>query len=129
MEKEEIFNKLKACVSEVLLVEDEDLIQYDTDLVDDLGAESIDFVELLHMLAKIFDVETASNDIYPDRNFFTEKKYLTTDRIITPEGMEKLGSSWPHLDKQRITGYEKLTQYLNSISLLMDYLGYKLLDR
>ncbi len=127
MNRDEIFNKLKACVDEVLLVEEEELIQPDSDLVHDLGAESIDFVEILHMLAKVFDVETASDTIYPGRDFFTEKKYLKTDQnIITPLGIEILINNYPHLDKDNITDYQKLTQYLNSISLLMDYLEFKL---
>jgi len=129
MDKDEIFNKLKACVGEVLLVEEEDLIQPDSDLVNDLGAESIDFVEILHSLEKIFDVKIPRDEIYPNREFFTDRKYLTKDRKVTQVGVDKLISSYPYLDKNKIMEYQSLTQYLNSISLIVDFLEYKMADR
>lgn len=126
MEKDEIFDKLKACVEEILLVEDEELIQPDTHLIDDLGAESIDFIEIIHTLSRIFDVRIERNDIYPDRDYFTDKKYITENFNITPEGVEKLHSNWPHIDKDKVNNSQELAQYLNSMAVLVDFFDYRL---
>ena len=41
MERDDIFNKLKACIGEVLIIDDTGIIQPDSHLIDDLGAELI----------------------------------------------------------------------------------------
>jgi acyl carrier protein len=129
MEKDEIYNKLKACVGEILLIEEEELIQPDTHLIDDLGAESIDFIEIIHSLSGIFDVQIERNEIYPDRDYFTNKQYVSEDLSITPEGLDKLFSSWPHLNKDKVKDSQELGQYLNSIAVLVDFFEYKLNTR
>lgn len=125
MEKDEIFDKLKSCVAEVLLV-DKELLQPDAHLTDDLGAESLDFIEIMHSLSRIFNVQIARNEIYPDRDYFMDKKYITEDLTITPEGMDKLLSSWPHLNKDKVTDSREFARYLNSMAVLVDFLEYKL---
>ena len=129
MGKDEIYNKLKACVGEILLVEEEELLQPDAHLIDDLGAESIDFIEIIHSLSRIFDVQIERNEIYPDRDYFTDKKYITEDFSLTPEGLDKLLSKWPHLNKDKVKESQEFMRYLNSMAILVDYLDYKLNNR
>ena len=126
MDREEIINRVKKCVGEVLLIDDEEQIKPDTNLVDDLGAESIDFVEIIHSLSRIFGVRLNRNDIYPDRDFFTDRNFFTEDFRITSQGKEKLADSWPHLDKEKVEEYQTLVGYFNTLSLLVDYFDYSL---
>lgn len=126
MEREEIMNRVKKCVGEVLLIEDEEQIKPDTNLIDDLGAESIDFVEIIHSLSRIFDVPLNRNEIYPDRDFFTDRQFFTEEFSITPLGKDKLANSWPHLAKEKINEYQDLTSHLDTLSHLVDYFDYKL---
>ncbi len=57
----EIFEDVKAVIAEELEVE-EDQIQMDSKIVDDLGADSLDVVELIMRLEEKFDVEIPDED-------------------------------------------------------------------
>ena len=55
------FEKIQKIISEVLGV-DEDSITMDTTFVDDLGADSLDVVELIMALEEKFEVEIPDSD-------------------------------------------------------------------
>jgi len=127
MQRDEIFKQVKECVEEVLALEDEeeDLVQPHTSLVDDLGAESIDIVEIIQLLSRAFDIDIERNEVYPDRDFMTDEKFITEEQVITEEGASEIMVRWPHLDKNKIKTFAGLIQYLRSISLLLDFFEYK----
>ncbi len=128
MDRNDIFNKLKACIGEVLIIEDADIIQPDSHLIDDLGAESIDFVEIIHLMARTFDVQVERNAVYPDRDFLTDRQYVGADNHLTEEGEALLADKWPHLNSDKVKQPREFTSYLGSVSLLVDFLEHKLLN-
>jgi len=56
-----IMDKLKALISEQFGVPEESLTD-DTSMVDDLGADSLDFVELMMALEEEFDLEISDTE-------------------------------------------------------------------
>ncbi|MBR2500646.1 MAG: acyl carrier protein [Clostridia bacterium] len=56
------FEKIKEIISEQLGV-DEDSIKMDTSFTDDLGADSLDLVELIMALEEEFDIEMPDGEI------------------------------------------------------------------
>ena len=54
--KEEIFDKIQTALVDALGVDDEDVTPEAT-LVGDLGAESIDFLDIVFRLEKAFDIK------------------------------------------------------------------------
>ncbi len=128
MNRDEIFAKIKECVQDVLAIDDDetDLIQPDASLTDDLGAESIDFVEIIHLLSGTFDIEVERNEAYPDRDFLRDEENVSVDGQLTDKGTESLIRQWPHLNKEKTKDFEELLEYLRSITLLIDFLDYRL---
>ena len=57
MSQEEIFNKVKKIVADQLSVEAPDTIVPDSHFINDLGADSLDTVELVMALEEEFDIE------------------------------------------------------------------------
>ncbi|MEG0073018.1 MAG: acyl carrier protein [Clostridia bacterium] len=53
----EIFERVKEVISEQLGIEETDKIAMDTTFIDDLGADSLDIVELIMALEEEFDLE------------------------------------------------------------------------
>jgi acyl carrier protein len=51
-----VFEKIKAIIADELGIE-EDIIELDSDLTDDLGADSLDAVELIMAIEEEFDVQ------------------------------------------------------------------------
>lgn len=56
-----MFEKIKAIVAEQLNVNAED-IKLETTIIDDLGADSLDVVELVMALEEAFDIEIPDED-------------------------------------------------------------------
>lgn len=54
---EEILGKVKKVIGEQLGIDDLDTITMDTTFIDDLGADSLDIVELIMALEEEFDME------------------------------------------------------------------------
>ena len=59
---EGVFEKIRDVISEQLGVEDVEIITMDTTFIDDLGADSLDIVELIMALEEEFDVEIPEAD-------------------------------------------------------------------
>ena len=70
-----IFEKVAAVLAEQLDAE-EDAITLDTSLVDDLGADSLDVVDLVMTLEDEFDMEIPDEDITEVRTVGDVVKYL-----------------------------------------------------
>ena len=61
MSSEEIFEKVKAIIIDLLQVS-EDSVTLDANFIDDLGADSLDIVELVMALEEEFDIEIPDAD-------------------------------------------------------------------
>ena len=61
MNSEEIFDKVKAIITEQLGVV-EDNVSLESSFIDDLGADSLDIVELIMTLEDQFDIEIPDSD-------------------------------------------------------------------
>jgi acyl carrier protein len=61
MEREEILEKVKAVIVEQLNVEEDDVVE-DAAFVDDLGADSLDIVELVMALEEEFGIAIPDED-------------------------------------------------------------------
>lgn len=63
MSREQIFEEVKAALVEVLGLEDDSNIKENDNIVDNLGADSLDFVELIMKLENIFDIKIEDEDV------------------------------------------------------------------
>ena len=54
---EGVFEKIRDVIAEQLGVEDVEIITMDTTFIDDLGADTLDIVELIMSLEEEFDIE------------------------------------------------------------------------
>ncbi len=61
MSSEEVFNKVKEIIVEQLGVA-ENAVTEESSFIDDLGADSLDIVELIMALEEEFDIEIPDND-------------------------------------------------------------------
>jgi len=56
-----IFDKVKEIIAEELGIEEEE-INIDSDLSEDLGADSLDAIELIMAIEEVFDIEIADSE-------------------------------------------------------------------
>ncbi|MGV3484542.1 MAG: acyl carrier protein [Planctomycetaceae bacterium] len=92
---EEIFEKVQTALIDALGV-DEDEVTPSATLVGDLGAESIDFLDIVFRLEKTFGISIPREDLSPE-DILTNTQYVK-DGLVTAEGMAKLKSRMPWAD-------------------------------
>ena len=95
MTEQEIFEKVKETLVEALGV-DEDEVEMDKTLTGDLGAESIDFLDIVFRLERAFDIKIPPGDLFPD-NVLNNPEFVA-DGKLTQAGLERLKESLPHVD-------------------------------
>jgi acyl carrier protein len=97
---EEVFEKVQAALVDALGV-DEDEVTPEATLVDDLGAESIDFLDIVFRLEKSFDIKIPREELFPE-DILNNAEYVQ-DGKVTPAGLEKLRERMSFADLSRFS--------------------------
>ncbi len=90
--KEEVFEKIRTALVDALGVDEEDVTPTAT-LVGDLGAESIDFLDIVFRLEKAFDIKIPRGELFPE-DILTDSKYVQ-DGKVTEVGLAELRKRMP----------------------------------
>lgn len=90
--KDEILEKITEALIEALGVEEEEVTPEAT-LVGDLGAESIDFLDIVFRLEKAFDIKIPRGELFPE-DVLTNAEYVADGRL-TEAGLAELRSRMP----------------------------------
>jgi acyl carrier protein len=89
MNNQEIFNKVKDIIVDVLVI-DEDKVQANSRLIVDLGAESIDFLDLVFQLEKEFAIKIPRGQLEKNaRGDLTETEF-EQNGVLTEKGLVAL---------------------------------------
>ncbi|MDO4549917.1 MAG: acyl carrier protein [Planctomycetia bacterium] len=97
-----IFEKVKAILMEALGADDDEVTQEAT-LVGDLGAESIDFLDIVFQLEKAFDIKVERGELFPEDILSNNSPYVENSRV-NAEGLALLKERLPFID---LTEFEK----------------------
>ena len=96
MDRDKIFEKVKDILVDALVVEPEE-VKLDATLMGDLGAESIDFLDIVFRLEKAFDIKIPREDLFPAENLLNNPEFVNEGRL-TPKGLDELSKRLPHID-------------------------------
>lgn len=100
MTEAEVFEKVKEILVDALGV-DEDEVKPEASLMGDLGAESIDFLDIIFRLEKGFNIKIPRGEMFPDN---LNNPELVQNGKITAAGLKMLKDRMPHVD---FTEFEK----------------------
>ena len=92
----EIFEKVSATLVDALNVEQEEIKPTST-LQGDLGAESIDFLDIVFRLEREFGIKIPRNELFPESIFQGDPDFVQNGRV-TPKGLEELRTRMPFAD-------------------------------
>jgi acyl carrier protein len=93
--KEEVLDKVREALVEALGVDDDEVTPEAT-MVGDLGAESIDFLDIVFRLEKAFDIEIPRSELFPE-DVLTNAEYVQ-DGKVTAAGLAELKKRMPFAD-------------------------------
>jgi acyl carrier protein len=95
MTRDEIFEKVQETLVDALSVELDEVTE-DATLTGDLGAESIDFLDIVFRLEKTFNIKIPQDELIP-QNILSNQDYVE-DRKLNARGMAALREAMPHAD-------------------------------
>lgn len=126
MTRDEILDKVKSTLVDALGVDDDEVTPEST-LVGDLGAESIDFLDIVFRLEKNFGVKIPRGELFPE-NFAGADSTFVKDGVVTPEGLVELKSRMPHADVDSLAKDPKVEniQDLFTVTMIVNFLERKL---
>jgi acyl carrier protein len=118
--QDEIFTKVSATLVEALNVDEED-IRLDSTLQGDLGAESIDFLDIVFRLEREFGIKIPRGELFPESIFQGDPEFVQNGRVTT-KGLEELRTRMPFAD---LTAFEQNPE----LSKLSDLFTVELITR
>ena len=115
-----VFGKVQASLVDALGVDDDEVTDGAT-IVGDLGAESIDFLDIVFKLEKGFDITIPRDELSPD-DILTNAEYVQ-DGKVNAEGLAKLKERMPFAD---LTKFEQdpQVQHFGNLLTVKDLCNY-----
>ena len=101
LSRDEIFSKVQAVLVDALGVDEEEVTSTAV-IKDDLGAESIDFLDISFRLEKAFGIKIQKGEMFPEG--LDNDATLVQDGKVTPAGIAMIKEKMPHSD---LSDFEK----------------------
>jgi acyl carrier protein len=114
--KDEIYQKVQAALVDALGVDDDEVTPEAT-LTGDLGAESIDFLDIVFRLEKAFDIKIPRGELFPE-NLLTDAQYVK-DGKLTEAGVGELRRRMPFADIEEFAANPKIQDFGNLFTVQM----------
>ena len=102
MSRDEVFTKVKEVLVDALGVDDEEVTQQ-AKVMADLGAESIDILDIVFRLEKTFNIKIPRGELFLPDDLLNNPEFVENGKM-TAKGMVELKRSMPHAD---LTNFEK----------------------
>jgi len=122
---DEIFEKVREVLVDALGVDDDEVTPEAT-LVGDLGAESIDFLDIVFRLEKAFDIKIPRGELFPE-NLTADSNYVQ-DGVVTEAGIAELRKQMPHADIDKFAEDPRVEniQELFTVQMIVNFVASKL---
>jgi acyl carrier protein len=124
--REEIYNKVSATLIEALNV-DEDEVTPEATLQGDLGAESIDFLDIVFRLEREFGIKIPRGELFPESIFQGDPEFVQNGKV-TDKGLAELKARMPFADLDDFEKNPELSHLsdLFTVDLIARYIEGKL---
>jgi len=112
--KSEVFEKIQSALVDALGVDDDEVTPEAT-LVGDLGAESIDFLDIVFRLEKAFDIEIPRSELFPE-DILTNAEYVQNGKV-TDAGVAELKKRMPFADLSKFESNPVVQDFGNLLTV------------
>ena len=94
--RDEIFSQVQEVLIDALGVDDDEVTAEAT-LMGDLGAESIDFLDIVFRLEKAFGIKIPREELFPAESMINNADFVSNGKL-TEKGLKELKENMPHTD-------------------------------
>lgn len=121
----EIFSKVQQTLAGALGVDEGDITP-EASLKRDLGAESIDFIDIIFRLEKAFDIKIPSGDLFPS-HLLNDDRFVK-EGMVTPEGLAELRTKLPYLELEEFSKDPQISKLADcfTVKMILCYLNDRL---
>lgn len=113
-DSEEVFAKVRDALVDALGVEDDEVTPEAT-MVGDLGAESIDFLDIVFKLEKAFGISIPREELFPD-DILTNASYVENGKV-TAGGLAELKKRLPWADLSKFEQNPRVQDFGNLLTV------------
>ncbi|UCF16537.1 MAG: acyl carrier protein [Phycisphaerales bacterium] len=96
LSRDEILEQVREVMVDALGVDDDE-VTLEATLMGDLGAESIDFLDIVFRLEKAFGIKIPREELFPAENLMNNSDYIHNGKM-TEKGLAQLRDRMPHTD-------------------------------
>ena len=96
MSRDEIEQQVQEVLVDALGVDDDE-VTVNATLMADLGAESIDFLDIVFRLEKAFGIKIPREELFPVESLMTDSELIHNGKL-TEKGLSELRDKMPHTD-------------------------------
>lgn len=123
--RDEILEKVRETFEDALGVDADEVVMEAT-LSGDLGAESIDYLDITFRLEKGFDIKIPKGELFPD-NLSADASFVS-DGQVTESGIAELRERLPHADVDKFAEDPSVEniQNLFTVEMVVNYIENKL---
>jgi len=122
MTRDEVYKKVQGVLVDALGVDEEEVTPTAT-LREDLGAESIDFLDIVFRLEKAFGIKIPRGEMFPE-DVFTNPEYVQNGKI-TPAGMIEMKKRMPHVDFTALESDPDINKMQFTVDTVVNYIESK----
>ena len=124
--QDEIYTKVSETLVEALNV-DEDEIKPEATLQGDLGAESIDFLDIVFRLERQFGIKIPRNELFPEAIFQGDPEFVAEGKV-TARGLDELRQRMPFADLEKFEQNPEVSHLsdLFTVDMITRYIDGKL---
>lgn len=124
--QEEIYEKVKSTLVDALGVDDDE-VSMGASLIGDLGAESIDFLDIIFRLEKNFSIKIPRGELFPENLAMADQSFVA-DGKVTETGIAELRSRLPFADVEKFAADPRVENLndLFTVGMVVKYLEKKL---
>lgn len=117
----EVFPKIQEVLAAALGLSLDD-VDPEASLTRDLGAESIDFIDIIFRLEKTFNIKIPAGELFPG-NILNDERFVKAG-VVTAEGLQELRQKVPYLNVDAFAKdpqVSKLPEYF-TVQMVVDYI-------
>jgi acyl carrier protein len=112
--RDEIFEKVKTALVDALGVDDDEVSPTAT-MVGDLGAESIDFLDIVFRLEKAFGIKIPRGELFPE-DVLSSTEYVTNGKV-NAAGIAALKARMPFADLAKFEANPSVQNFANTLTV------------
>jgi acyl carrier protein len=106
----DLFAKVRHCFAEALGLEDDE-VGYEARVIDDLGAESLDLLDIVYRLERAFDIRIPRGGIEKvTREGLERGEVYETNGVLTEIALEKLAAAMPEVPREEFAPGLKVSE-------------------